>query len=57
MLKLLSVDRIYADGYHNAFTDLIRWQDHYSQHEREPLPPRPPTPADIFLARLEVTGS
>ena len=30
---------------------------YYSQHEREPLPPRPPTPADIFLARLEVTGS
>lgn len=28
MLKLLSTDRVYGDGYHNAFTDLIRWQDH-----------------------------
>jgi len=29
MLKLLSTDRVYGDGYHNAFTDLIRWQEHY----------------------------
>ena len=29
MAKLLRLDTVYADGYHNAFTDLIRWQDHY----------------------------
>ena len=29
MAKLLSLDRVYADGHHNAFTDLILWKQHY----------------------------
>ena len=29
MAKLLSLDTVYADGYHNAFTDLLKWKGHY----------------------------
>lgn len=29
MAELLDVQRLYGDGYHNAFTDLLRWRDHY----------------------------
>ena len=29
MAKLLSLDTVCADGYHNAFTDLLKWKDHY----------------------------
>ena len=29
MAELLSVERVHADGYHNAFTDLIYWGEHY----------------------------
>ena len=29
MPELLSVERLFADGYHNAFTDLIFWKGHY----------------------------
>jgi len=60
MAELLSVARVFADGYHNAFTNLLYWEGHYylmsyySQHERLPLPLSPPTPADVFLARFRV---
>ena len=29
MAELLNITRVFADGYHNAFTDLLRWEDHY----------------------------
>jgi hypothetical protein len=29
MASLLSVERVWGDGYHNAFTDLKRWKGHY----------------------------
>lgn len=29
MPELLSVETVYADGYHNAFTDLLRWHGEY----------------------------
>ncbi|MDP6039171.1 MAG: hypothetical protein QGG64_11525 [Candidatus Latescibacteria bacterium] len=29
MAELISVARLFADGYHNAFTDLLFWQGHY----------------------------
>lgn len=29
MAELLTVERLFADGYHNAFTDLCRWRGHY----------------------------
>jgi len=29
MAELLDVKPLLADGYHNAFTDLLRWKDHY----------------------------
>ena len=29
MAQLLSLERIYADGRHNAFTDLLKWREHY----------------------------
>lgn len=43
MTQLLSVQRIVGDGYHNAFTDLIRWRSHYylafRQAESHGFPP------------------
>jgi hypothetical protein len=27
--ELLRVERLFADGYHNAFTDLMKWGEHY----------------------------
>ncbi len=29
MAELLGIERLFADGYHNAFTDLVCWGDHY----------------------------
>ncbi len=29
MPKLINVRRLFADGYHNAFTDLLHWNGHY----------------------------
>ena len=29
MAELLSIERLFADGYHNAFTDLLHWKGHY----------------------------
>ena len=29
MSELVSLQRVVADGYHNAFTDLTYWQGHY----------------------------
>ena len=29
MPELVSLQRVVADGYHNAFTDLTHWQGHY----------------------------
>ena len=29
MLELSDVTRVYGDGHHNAFTDLLQWKDHY----------------------------
>lgn len=51
MAQLLGVQRIYGDGRHNAFTDLLRWRDHYylcfrtsETHGIEP-------PGDILVLR------
>ncbi len=29
MATLLGVEKVHGDGYHNAFTDLLKWQGHY----------------------------
>ena len=29
MAELLNLERVVGDGYHNAFTDLLRWRGHY----------------------------
>lgn len=29
MARLIGVERVYGDGYHNAFTDLLKWREHY----------------------------
>ena len=43
MAELLDLDRLYYDGRHNAFTDLICWQDQYyvtfRTSEHHGLPP------------------
>ncbi len=53
MAKLLSVDRLYYDGRHNAFTDLIEWQGEYyvtfRSSEHHGLPPC----GDILVFRSE----
>lgn len=51
MVQLLSVERLYGDGTHNAFTDLLKWHEHYyvcfrtsENHGIEP-------PGDILVLR------
>ena len=29
MAQLMDLEPLFADGYHNAFTDLLYWQGHY----------------------------
>ena len=29
MSELMALDRVVADGFHNAFTDLLFWHGHY----------------------------
>lgn len=56
MAELLDVQRIYGDGLHNAFTDLLKWRDHYylcfrtaETHGIEP-------PGDIIVLRSADLG-
>jgi hypothetical protein len=51
MPELLSLETVYADGYHNAFTDLLKWRDHYyltfRMSENHGFPPN----GDILVLR------
>lgn len=51
MAELLGVEKVYSDGYHNAFTDLLHWRGHYylcfrtaDNHGIEP-------PGDVVILR------
>ncbi|HJP31471.1 MAG: hypothetical protein QF689_13225 [Candidatus Latescibacteria bacterium] len=51
MAELVSLQRLVADGYHNAFTDLTRWRDHtylvYRQAQGHGIEP----PGDVVVLR------
>jgi hypothetical protein len=57
MAELLSIERVFADGYHNAFTDLMFWKDHYYLGFRTAQHHNMPPYGDVVLYRSEDTRS
>ncbi|MFH1568768.1 MAG: hypothetical protein ABIL09_12285 [Gemmatimonadota bacterium] len=51
MAEVLSVRRLFADGYHNAFTDLIRWRGHYYLSFRTAQAHAVDPPGDVVVYR------
>jgi len=51
MAELLSLDRLFADGYHNAFTDLRYWKGHYYLCFRTAQTHGVATPGDVMVYR------
>lgn len=51
MPELVRVERLIADGYHNAFTDLIRWQGHYYLGYRTAQSHGIEPPGDVIILR------
>jgi hypothetical protein len=57
MPELLSIERLFADGYHNAFTDLMRWKGHYYLGFRTAQHHNMPPYGDVVLYRSEDLAS
>jgi hypothetical protein len=51
MAKLLSVERVYGDGYHNAFTDLVKWKGSYYLAFRTAQDHNCPPDGDVLVLR------
>ena len=51
MAILLQLDRLFADGYHNAFTDLLHWQGHYYICSRTAQSHGIDPPGDVVIYR------
>ena len=51
MAQLISVHTVRADGYHNAFTDLLKWRDHYYLVFRTSDHHSFPPPGEIVILR------
>lgn len=51
MAELVNVERLFSDGYHNAFTDLLWWQGHYYCCFRTAQTHGVSTPGDVVIHR------
>ena len=51
MAQLMDLEPLFADGYHNAFTDLLYWQGHYYLTFRTAQSHSIETPGDIRVYR------
>ena len=51
MAELLSVECLFGDGYHNAFTDLLHWKGHYYLCYRTAQTHGVNTPGDVLVHR------
>ena len=51
MSELVSLQRVVADGYHNAFTDLTYWQGHYYLGYRHAQTHAVDPPGDVIILR------
>lgn len=51
MPNLTSVTRLFDDGYHNAFTDILRWNDHYYVSYRTAQHHSMPPNGDVVIYR------
>lgn len=51
MAELVSLQRLVADGYHNAFTDLICWRGHYYLGYRHAQSHGIVPPGDVIILR------
>ena len=51
MTELLEVQRVFADGYHNAFTDLLYWKGHYYLSFRTAQSHGMPPAGDVVIYR------
>ncbi len=53
MAELFAIDRVFADGYHNAFTDLVFWKDNYYLGFRTAQHHSMPPNGDVVVYRSE----
>ena len=53
MAELLSLETVCADGYHNAFTDLLGWKGHYYLSFRTAQHHGCPPNGDVLIMRSE----
>lgn len=51
MPELLNLSTVYADGYHNAFTDLLQWKGHYYLSFRTAQNHGCPPDGDVIILR------
>lgn len=51
MAELLSVERLFGDGHHNAFTDLLHWKGYYYLCFRTAQTHAVNTPGDVLVHR------